>query len=212
MEAVWYLAEEEGDPVRPSRLAEWLGVRAPSVTEAIQRLRRDGLVELAGGSDRGVRLTPLGEAEARSIVRRHRILERWLAGDLGLDWVSADEEADRLAAVFSESVLDRLYEHLGRPATCPHGNTIPGALPPAGEPVPLTELAPGRGASVVRISELAEHESRDILRLLEQEQIMPGVIVTVMTPGDPDVVTVDVDGRKVALSRHTAQSVFVEAG
>ena len=128
-ETIFYIRQEEGR-VRPGRLAEWLGVSAPTVTVTLQRLARDGFVEI--GTDRSVTLTPRGEDLAAKIVRVHRLLERWLTDVLGLDWAAADEEAQRLASGVSELVADRLDETLGYPATCPHGNVVPGREPPYG--------------------------------------------------------------------------------
>src|SRR5215208_1529353 len=108
-ETIFYIRQEEGR-VRPGRLAEWLGVSAPTVTVTLQRLARDGFLEI--GSDRSVTLTPAGEDLAAKIVRVHRLLERWLTDVLGLDWAAADEEAQRLASGVSEVVADRLDETL----------------------------------------------------------------------------------------------------
>src|SRR5579884_272653 len=87
LEAIYYLSHE-GEDVRPGRLAEWLGVSPPTVTVALQRLGRDGLIRMGGG--RPVTLTPEGEAAAAGVVRRHRVVECWLTEDLGFDWVTAD--------------------------------------------------------------------------------------------------------------------------
>ena len=95
-ETIFYIRQE--GRVRPGRLAEWLGVSAPTVTVTLQRLARDGFVEI--GADRSVTLTPTGEDLAEKIVRVHRLLERWLTDVLGLDWATADEEAQRLAPAF----------------------------------------------------------------------------------------------------------------
>ena len=103
-ETIFYIRQEEGR-VRPGRLAEWLGVSAPTVTVTLQRLARDGFVQI--GADRSVTLTPTGEDLAAKIVRVHRLLERWLTDVLGLDWATADEEAQRLAPGVSERVADR---------------------------------------------------------------------------------------------------------
>jgi DtxR family Mn-dependent transcriptional regulator len=85
LEAIYYI-QHEGEVPRPGRLAEWLGVSAPTVTVSLQRLARDGLVSIAG--DRSVELTEKGAEAAATIVRRHRIVERWLTDVLGLDWAS----------------------------------------------------------------------------------------------------------------------------
>ena len=93
LEAIYCIAAE-GEVVRPSRLAYWLAVSAPTVSDALQRLKRDGWVLIA--PDRSVTLTSDGDRVATALVRRHRILERWLTDVLGFDWATADVEADRL--------------------------------------------------------------------------------------------------------------------
>src|SRR5256885_11947206 len=96
----------EGETVRSARMADWLGVSRPTVTNALRRMTRDGMVSLNARKE--IELTPLGRREAETIVRRHRIMERWLTDVLGLDWVSADEEAARLEHAISELVEDRI--------------------------------------------------------------------------------------------------------
>src|SRR5213079_3748754 len=97
-------------------------------------------------------LTAEGMRADESIVRRHRIMERWLTDGLGLDWVTADAEAARLEHAVSDVVERRLYEVLGRPATCPHGNPIPGYSEAAAKEVRLSSLASGDRVSVTRVS------------------------------------------------------------
>src|SRR6187455_2362764 len=84
-ETIFYIRFEEGR-VRPGRLAEWLGVSAPTVTVTLQRLARDGWLMV--GEDRSATLTPKGEELAARVVRVHRLLERWLTDVLGMDWAS----------------------------------------------------------------------------------------------------------------------------
>ena len=178
LEAIYYI-QHEGEVPRPGRLAEWLGVSAPTVTVSLQRLARDGLVRIAG--DRSVELTEKGSEAAATIVRRHRIVERWLTDVLGLDWATADLEATQLTHGMSDVVLDRLDDQLGRPNTCPHGNVIPGRTPPPGRRlVRLTELADGEFARVARISEVAEHEAPQLLHILDQRGLVPGIEVGVV--------------------------------
>ena len=204
LEAIYYIAHE-GDAVRPSGLAEWLGVSAPTVTVTLHRLARDGWLEVGAGRD--VALTPAGEAAAAAIVRRHRILERWLVDVLGLDWAVADREASLLAHGASELVTARLDEQAGHPRTCPHGNPIPGRATPPGGLVRLDRLEPGRRAVVSRISEVAEHEAPQLLRRLGDVGLTPGTGVEVRAPGVP--VAVEVGGHPVNLEVHAARAVWV---
>ena len=179
LEAIYYI-DHEGEVPRPGRLAEWLGVSAPTVTVSLQRLARDGLISIAG--DRSVELTESGADAAATIVRRHRIVERWLTDILGFDWATADLEAQSLTHGMSALVLERIDESLGRPMTCPHGNVIPGRTPPQGRRlVRLVELEDGDQARVARISEVAEHEAPHLLHLLDERGIVPGIDVGVVS-------------------------------
>jgi len=207
LEAIFYL-RAEGLPPRPARLADWLGVSAPTVSEAVRRLARDELVEAA--PNQPIEFTAKGAATAGAVVRRHRVLERWLTGELGLDWVTADEEAHRLANDVSDLVLERLHERLGRPSTCPHGNPIPGEPQPRLDLVNLPDLAVGRPATVVRISELAEHDAPQVLRLLQARGLVPGVRVKLRAaPPAADVVEVETGEASVHLATQVARAVWV---
>ena len=208
VETIFYIAFEEGR-VRPGRLAQWLGVSAPSVTVALQRQVRDGWVNIA--TNRSVSLTAAGEALAARIVRVHRLLERWLTDVLGLDWASADDEAQRLAPGVSERVAKRLDELLGRPATCPHGNVVPGRKAPYGKLIALAELEPGRLAHVRRISEVAEHEAPQLLRELDGYGLVTGAPLSV-SPADASVgaLPVEVAGRTRPIGSDVARLIWVE--
>jgi len=105
LEAIYYI-RAEGETVRSARLADWLAVSRPTVTIALRRMSRDGMVRLTPRKE--VELTDRGEAAAESIVRRHRIMERWLTDTLGLDWVTADLEAERLEHAISAVVEEKL--------------------------------------------------------------------------------------------------------
>ncbi|HUY57585.1 MAG TPA: metal-dependent transcriptional regulator [Candidatus Micrarchaeaceae archaeon] len=207
LEATYYIAHE-GQTVRPSHLAEWLAVSAPTVTGVMQRLHEQGLVEF--NPDRSLRLTLVGEKLASEVVRRHRVVERWLTDGLGLDWATADLEAGRMSHVFSDQVLERIFEALGRPTTCPHGNEIPGAGMRGRELVSLFDLEPGVPAVISRISEVAEHEAPQLLRLLEIEGLKPGVRAEVRRETGAEALTVVVAGRQTALGLLAARSVWVE--
>src|SRR5206468_10205568 len=167
----------EGEPLRPARLADWLGVTRPTVTVAVRRMTRDGMVTMNRAKE--IQLTAKGRAAAELIVRRHRIMERWLTDALGLDWVTADEEAARLEHAVSDVVERRLYEVLGRPATCPHGNPIPGYTEVVPGEVRLSSLATGQWASITRVSEVAEREAPPLLEYLHKRKLTPGREVSI---------------------------------
>jgi DtxR family Mn-dependent transcriptional regulator len=204
-----YCISGEGEIVRPSRLAQWLEVSAPTVSEAIRRLARDGWIVIA--SDRSVSLTDIGDTKASNIVRRHRILERWLTETLGFDWVAADEEADRLSSVISNDVIDRIDETLSFPLTCPHGNPIPGRSPEYGALVALADLEPGTSGRVRRISEVADHQARSLLTSLHEAGITEGSEVRVSpSGGDTSTISLNVEGRILSMPLESARWIWVD--
>jgi DtxR family transcriptional regulator, Mn-dependent transcriptional regulator len=208
LEAIYYIAGE-GETVRPSRLAYWLSVSAPTVSNALVRLKRDGWIEI--GSDRSVTLTESGTATATSLVRRHRILERWLTDVLGFDWASADIEADRISSAISDAVVDQIDTTMGSPSTCPHGNAIPGRDAHYGVLAALADLEPGVPATVRRISEVAEHEAPALLAMLAEHGIHEGSEVRVVESNvGPNDVALSVAGEELTLSLGAAQLIWVE--
>jgi DtxR family Mn-dependent transcriptional regulator len=205
LEAI-YVLTVEGEPCTGARLADYLGVSPVSVSRALTRLARAG--HLARRQPR-VELTAAGWAEAESVVRRHRLAERWLADTLGLDWVEAHREAGRLEHALSPAVERRLWEELGRPRTCPHGNPIPGLAGDLPEAIRLSHVQPG--AYVVdRIFEQLEGlEER--LRFLAAEGLVPGAVVEVRgrDPSGASVVQVRGRVRPVTLPPAVADKILV---
>lgn len=208
LETIWCIAAE-GESVRASRIAHWLDVSAPTVTVALRRLVDDGWVEIS--ADRSIALTAAGGRLAAEVVRRHRILERWLTDVLGFDWATADLEAERLFPAVSDAVLDRLDASMHRPSTCPHGNPVPGRTPPYGHLVRLADLAVDTVASVRRVSEIAEHEAPHVLRQLADSGVNVGSEVTVAArPDERELIGVAVGNRTLDLPAEVARLVWVE--
>ena len=207
LEAIYYMWSE-GEPLRSARLADWLGVTRPTVTVAVRRMAGYGMVRM--NKRKEIELTAAGRRAAEAIVRRHRIMERWLTDGLGLDWVTADEEAARLEHAVSELVERRLYEVLGRPTTCPHGNPIPGYSKALPKEVRLASLASGARASVSRVSEVAEREAPSLLAYLHQRGLTPGRDIAVIeVDGVAGTITLRSGKRSVTLSHDTAAKLWV---
>jgi DtxR family Mn-dependent transcriptional regulator len=207
LEAIYYMWSE-GETLRSARLADWLAVSRPTVTVALRRMARDGMVRLSAHKE--IELTPAGRRAAEAIVRRHRIMERWLTDGLGLDWVAADEEAARLEHAVSEVVERRLYEVLGRPKTCPHGNPIPGHSKPLPNEVRLASLKAGSHAAVSRVSEVAEREAPTLLNYLHERGLTPGREVRVVeVDGVGRTISIRAGKRAVTLSHDTAAKLWV---
>ena len=205
LEAIFKL-ERGGDHVTVKRLAAELGFTPPSVSEMLVRLRAAGMVEAPGGA--GIRLTPAGAKEGASLVRRHRLSERFLVDYLGMPWDAVHDEACRLEHVLSPEVEARLAEQLGDPRTCPHGHVIPqedGSLPEE-ELRPLSDLDVGDAAVIGCIAE----ESGDFLRYLGTLGLLPDTPVEVesVAPfGGP--LLVRVAGCQYALGREVAGKILV---
>lgn len=212
LEAIFYI-EAEGEVVRASRLADWLGVAQPTASATLQRMIRENLIEVSAA--KAVTLTKAGRREAASIVRRHRIAERWLTDYVGLDWAQADEEASKLEHALSDAVADRLLELIGRPDTCPHGNPIPGVDAPRFPERALSTLPPGETSHVQRISEVAEHEAPELLRFLGEHGFRMGVPVTTVdasrAAGTVTVRVGDGPGSDVTLSFEVAGRIWLRA-
>ena len=200
---------EEGVPVIQARIAERLGRSAPSVSEMLDRLREDGYVTREG---RRLSLTESGQALAEKVVRKHRLAERLLVDVIGLEWHKVHREAGRWEHVISDDVEARLVELLGDPATCPHGNPIPGSRSPASStPVrPLAEVDAGQRVRLFRISEEVE-SNLGSLTLLDEGGFIPGVVATV-GDHDPDgniEVTVEGGPGAIRVSRDLSDRLYV---
>jgi DtxR family Mn-dependent transcriptional regulator len=207
LEAIYYMWSE-GEPPRSARLADWLGVSRPTVTVGLRRMARDGMVRMNGRKE--IELTTAGRRAAESIVRRHRIMERWLTDVLGLDWVLADAEAARLEHAVSEIVEQRLYEALGRPRTCPHGNPIPGHSKASPRERRLATLAAGDRAAISRVSEVAEREAPLLLAYLDGRGLTPGRAVDVVEVDDIGrTIRIRAGKREITLSHDTAAKLWV---
>ncbi len=194
-----------------ARLAQHLRVSPPSVTQTLQRLERSGFVELVDRGDRKeIVLTDAGRRIGEESTRKHRLIERWLQKELGLTSTEAHEAAEKFEPGFTPMLLERLYDSLGRPETCPHGNPIPapgGRLEMDYDGIYLDEVKPGEEVVLGRITEEAEMDL-DLLEYLERHRIGPGVrlrIVAVdrvsaaVTARAPSGDEIRVEGRSAAL-------------
>jgi DtxR family Mn-dependent transcriptional regulator len=205
LEAILEIEEEGITPIR-ARLVERLGLSAPAVSETVNRLVDHGYAELM--DDRSLRLTDEGRSIATSIVRRHRLAERLLVDVIGLEWEKVHKEADRWEHAISADVEEKLVQLLGDPATCPHGNPIPGSAHKVEGPasVPLTQLQPGP-VVVRRISEKVEIDE-DAIKFLAGAELIPGSNAVVISTNTEGVqVTTDAAGQQT-VPRKLAQLIY----
>jgi DtxR family Mn-dependent transcriptional regulator len=204
LETIFKLGER-GD-VRPTQIAESLGVSGPTVTATLGRLEKAGLVERPDG---GVTLTADGRAQAVSIIRRHRLAEVFLHDVLELPWDVVHDEACRWEHALSPKVADALERYLRDPERCPHGHAIPrsdGSMPDA-QGIPLTQAEAGRR---YRVSQVEEGE--EFLAYLGDMGLYPGTefeVVGAAPFGGP--ITVRVGDLEQAIGLDAAARVSVVA-
>jgi DtxR family transcriptional regulator, Mn-dependent transcriptional regulator len=205
LETILSLEEEGVVPMR-ARLVERLGLSAAAVSETVGRLVDGGWVELEG--DRRLSLTTKGRGLATSIVRRHRLAERLLVDVIGLEWEKVHAEAARWEHAISADVEEKLVVLLGDPATCPHGNPIPGShhAPPSAPTVALAD-APVGPVTIARVSERLEM-SDEALNLIAAAHLMPGCDATVVDASS-DGVTVKTDTGEHRVPTRVADSLYV---
>ena len=108
----------------------------------------------------------------------------------------------------TESALQRM---LGDPATCPHGNPLPGAPQMQADTVRLGDLTQGAVCRIVRIAERLEVEP-GMLEAFERAGVIPGVQVAVEHVDDEGALTVRGPRRQLTLSAAAALDVFVVEG
>jgi DtxR family Mn-dependent transcriptional regulator len=202
-----YEIERSGGAAATTTLASRLGVAPASVSGMVRRLAEQGL--LAYERYRGVTLTSAGRRAALRTLRRHRVLESYLASVLGYPWDRVHEEAERLEHAASDELVDRMARALGDPAVDPHGAPIPTREGRVDETAhaSLAEIDVGVPARVVRVSD----EDGAMLRYLAELGILPGTEVTVVARepyGGP--IGIEVGGARRAVGPALAAQVLVE--
>jgi DtxR family Mn-dependent transcriptional regulator len=203
VEAIFELNEDALDVIQ-ARIAERLSVSRPSVSEMIRRLEHEGLVDIGSV----ITLTAKGRDLAETVVRRHRLAERFLTDVLDLSWADAHEEASKWEHVISPVVEAAMIRMLGEPTTCPHGNPIPGSDYHAIEMRPLRSVDVGRSFTVTRIPEELEF-APGMLEYLEQVELLPGRTGTMRTTEPGGETRIDIGGRAVTLDAFASDRLLV---
>jgi DtxR family transcriptional regulator, Mn-dependent transcriptional regulator len=205
LETIYNMSAED-EVVIGARLAEKFHVSAPTVTEMLKRLVRDGYIDM--DAKRQVTLTEEGNKAAEAVLRRHRLTERFLVDMLGMQWHQVHEEACRLEHFISGAVEDRVLASLNYPTTCPHGNPIPGSVKNARTylkdqgAIRLSTLAINESAAILLISEVVEDEEALIL-YLHDKGLTPGTQLTVVTQeNDKDSGQLEEENFKLLVEEH----------
>ena len=154
-----YWLQEAGLPITGANIARAMQVSAPTVHEMIGRLEADGYVTRA--ADKSLEFTESGKEHAAGIVRRHRLIERFLTDVFDIPWDQVHEEAERLEHWMSPMVEERMLRAIGDAKTCPHGHPIFEGERELG--VPLADVEEGASVRVLRF----ENEAEDLLHYLK---------------------------------------------
>jgi DtxR family Mn-dependent transcriptional regulator len=215
LETIYFLAFPIGE-YRPAtgttaiaaRVAEMLGVSRASAGEMLKRLEADGLVER--GDQKEALLTPAGIERARGVVRKHRIIERFLTDFMGYTAAESHVHADELGDTFTDEMIERINTRLGEPERCPHGWPVEPEVEQAenAELVALAELEPGTSGEIVR---LAEHDG-ELLHWFYDEGLVPGTAVE-LRDAQPAAgqLKVAVGGTERAIAEKAALGIYVRA-
>jgi DtxR family transcriptional regulator, Mn-dependent transcriptional regulator len=214
LETIYFLAFPVGEygpvvkdsPALAARVADMLGVSRPSAGEMLKRLEADGLVER--GKRKQVLLTAAGRDAAERVIRRHRLIERFLTDFLGYTAGEAHEQADELADTFSDDMIERMAAQLGYPERCPHGWPVDPAMEQAEnrELSALADLEAGAKGTIVR---LAEHDG-PLLHWFYDEGLVPGTDVEVTsTQPEAGQIVVRIDGADRTIGQRAAAGLFV---
>jgi DtxR family transcriptional regulator, Mn-dependent transcriptional regulator len=204
LEAIHELEEENVSPIQ-ARLAERLGHSAPSVSEMVGRLKRDGYLTTRG---RTLNLTAKGRVRAESVVRKHRLAERLLTDVIGLPWHEAHIEACRWEHVISDQVEARLVILLGNPTTCPHGNPIPGTGAEVDNITALAQHEPGDAIRLERLTEQVEI-NHDALVYLDSHNFRPGTKARVRSKAPDGTLTLELADGTIALGPALSEQLYV---
>jgi DtxR family transcriptional regulator, Mn-dependent transcriptional regulator len=201
LQTIFWL-QEAGLPMTGANVARAMQLSAPTVHEMIGRLERDGYI--TRGSDKALAFTDNGREHAEGVVRRHRLIERFLTDVLGIPWDEVHEEAERLEHAMSPVLEARMLAAIGDAKTCPHGHPIHAGERLLG--VPLADVEVGATVRILRL----ENEAEDLLHYLKESGIEPG-LEGELTEADGDHLIVTLDGRQCEISRSVAETVSVVA-
>ncbi len=194
---------EAGLPMTGANVARAMQLSPPTVHEMVGRLERDGYI--TRDKDRAIAFTDSGKEEAEQIVRRHRLIERFLTDVLGVPWDEVHEEAERLEHAMSPSLEERMLAAIGDAKTCPHGHPIVVGARLSG--VPLADVEVGAKVRVLRF----ENEAEDLLHYLKESGLEPGLEGTLAEHDDEQVVVEAAGGQRCAVTPSVAETVSVIA-
>jgi DtxR family Mn-dependent transcriptional regulator len=202
LQSIFWL-QEAGLPMTGANVARAMQLSAPTVHEMIGRLERDGYI--TRGASRAIEFTDSGATHAEGIVRRHRLIERFLTDVLGVPWDEVHEEAERLEHAMSPVLEERMLAAIGDAKTCPHGHPIVAGARLAG--VPLADVELGASVRILRF----ENEAEDLLHYLKAAGVEPGLEGTLAERDKEQVTVLAADGQRLTVTPSVAETVSVIA-
>jgi DtxR family Mn-dependent transcriptional regulator len=194
--------DEAGLAPTAANVARAMQLSAPTVHEMIGRLERDGYITRA--ADKEISFTEAGRRHAEHIVRRHRLIERFLTDVLGIAWDDVHEQAERLEHAMTPLLEERMLAAIGDAKTCPHGHPLVAGTRIEG--VPLADVEPGAAVTILRF----ENEAEDLLHYLKDAGLEPGMKGT-LAAADEEEVVVEAGARRSVVTRSVAETVSVIA-
>lgn len=206
LEIIYYLAARN-EPVIAARLAEWLHVTAPTVSNMVSEMEKRGFISRSARNE--ISLTSEGFAFAEAMVKRHRVLECFLVEVLGVPWHQIHEEAVRLEHALSPTLEARIEALVSRSQTCPHGNPIPGSGATYVGTVRLAQVEPGHRWTLQRIVEEAEEDS-ELMRWFQENNLIPGTMFEVTSNSATYGVTLKNDSHSITLTPQIASQIWGE--
>jgi DtxR family Mn-dependent transcriptional regulator len=201
LQSIFWL-QEAGLPMTAANLARAMQLSAPTVHEMIGRLERDGYVRR--DASKKLEFTEDGLEHAEGVVRRHRLIERFLTDVLGIPWDEVHEEAERLEHAMSPVLEERMLAAIGDARTCPHGHPIESRNRIVG--VPLADVEVGAKVRILRF----ENEAEDLLHYLKASGMEPGREGRLKSADDEDVI-VAFDSDDSTVTRSVAETISVTA-
>ena len=197
---------QSGRAAGTGQVAAALNVSPGSVTSMLKTLSESGLATYTPYE--GVQLTPAGNALALRVVRRHRLIELFLAKTLNLAWDEVHEEAEHMEHAVSDRLVDRIDVYLGYPQFDPHGDPIPRADGSIEAPANRT-LAQCEAGFRFRVARVAD-QTPEFLRFLTDAGLPLGTHGKVVdNRPDAAAMTVSVEGSTRELGREAAASILV---
>jgi len=204
LKAIWEMLDENQVPIS-ARLAEELQVTPPAVTAALKRMSRDGFVKVERGGR--ISLSPRGRKVAEDLMLRHQLAEVLLTDVIGLSWVKAHDEAERMEHAISPEVEALLLERFGSSKTCPHGLPIRGGLAQLRKhgAVPLSELRPDESAEILYVYE----KDQGFLEFLDGLHLRPSTRLDVLRREYDETMTVRASGHTMHLGKPATSRIWV---